>query len=52
MIIRMQFINGYFYPTDSFSRSMLGKDKIQESKLDTITPFFVKKGYMFEVFNY
>lgn len=52
MIIRLQFINGYFYPTDSFSRSRLGRDKFQENKLDTITPFLVKKGYMFEIFNY
>ena len=54
--IRLQLINGMFYPTDSLSRSALEDaaniTKIPEEKLIIISPKLVEKGYKLAIYNY
>lgn len=54
--IRLQFINGVFYPTDSISRKTLedelGIDRIVERNFDIVSPRLVKRGYKMAISNY
>lgn len=55
-VIRLQLIDGTFYPTDSLSRKKLRDtlhlDRFSESSLDTITPRLIKRGYKFAISGY
>jgi len=55
-VIRLQFINGVFYPVDSISRKILENelkmDKITERDFDIVSPRLVKRGYKMAITNY
>ncbi|MBQ9655933.1 MAG: hypothetical protein IJV38_07920 [Prevotella sp.] len=48
-IIRLQLINGYFYPTDAGSRKILEEslrvDRIPLERFDVVSPKLVKNGH-------
>jgi hypothetical protein len=48
-IIRLQLINGYFYPTDAASRKILEDslrvDRITLERFDVVSPKLVKDGH-------
>lgn len=48
-IIRLQLINGYFYPTDAASRKILEDslrvDRIPLERFDVVSPKLVKDGH-------
>lgn len=54
--IQLQFINGYFYPTDAISsetlENELGLGRIPENRLDVISAKLVKRGYKLAISNY
>ena len=54
--IRLQLINGYFYPTDAISSRILNRefdiDKIPEEKINVISPKIVSKGYKLAISDY
>jgi hypothetical protein len=54
--IQIQLINGYFYPVDSLSKSILydeyNLERIPENKFDVLTPRFVRDGYKLAVAGY
>ena len=54
--LRLQLINGYFYPTDSISRDLLRNEleleRIPEERIDIISPILVKRGYKLAISDY
>ena len=54
--LRLQLINGYFYPTDSISSEILKNElnlgRIPEERIDVISPQLVKRGYKLALFDY
>lgn len=54
--IRMQLIDEYLYPTDSWSRDTLvevtNHDRFKIDMLDLVSPRLIKKGYMLAISNY
>ena len=54
--LRLQLINGYFYPTDSISRDLLRNElelgRIPEERIDAISPKLVKRGYKLAISDY
>lgn len=45
--VRLQLINGYFYPTDSISRNILNGefnlDRFPKDRIDALSPTMVRK---------
>ena len=56
MVIRLQLIDGYFYPTDSCSKEFLLEElrltRFAEEKLDYFSPSLIRKGHAFAIANY
>ena len=54
--INLQFINGFFYPTDAISTQTLADElelgRIPEDRLDVISPKLIRRGYKLAISNY
>ena len=52
MIINLQRIGEWIFPTDHVSHKNLNRDKFHVRDLDIISPRLVKKGFALRIANY
>lgn len=54
--VRLQLINGHFYPTDAISSDILRREfelgRIPEERIDVISPKLVRRGYKLAISDY
>ena len=52
MVIRLQRVGDFIFPTDCISKENFGRDKISVRDLDIISPRLVKHGFILKIENF